>query len=368
MPDYLGFGESKDAVPFHPSFISEYYALDAKAALDASRNLLSSLGQNIVQQKLDASNNPYLFLRGYSEGGYAALSVQRYFESLGEGTGYKITASAPGASIIDINLTAQRIFGRDYFPAPPLIGSIYFSYKRSYGYNFPNSEIFNSGRNIHSLETDINYGDAFYPEMSSRLNNIDSLDVIISNPNEWVTPIISGLAVNLQQEPRTLSGEGGLFLPMNRLVSSNLRDLWINTTATPPSILDALGFITALQNYTLYPWRNAELSNPFYQIYENFSENSLVTSKWTSVRTPTRLYHCSVDTSIPFANTQGLTGANLQVVTNIGVTNHPEGRLEFTGGTTTNILPTDSNFPVYSNHALCPLKSAAIPWFLTYVK
>ncbi len=373
MPDYLGFGESRDAVPLHPSFIPEYYVFDARVALDTFRNLIRTT--NIAQQKLDAVGNPYLFLAGYSEGGYAALATQRYFESLGD-VNYKITASAPGATPIDLNLTARRLFGSEYFAAPPFIANVYFAYKRNYNYSFSNNDIFKSGRNISSPTADVNYGDAVYPAISSRTNNLNQLNVIISNPMDWVG--LSGLS--FATIPKNRDGTGGQFVRMSSIVTDNFRNLWVTATHSAdrpiPSILhtgDFASFLMALDGGSIYPPRTSPVTdNAFFGMYEHFSDNSLISSKWPSVsgtpttvdiKTPTRLYHCQLDTIIASTNTATLLAPNLTVVTRDNVTNVPTGALEpMEAGTST------SNPAAHSNHSFCPLISAAVPWFRTYVR
>ena len=89
VPDYIGFGDSYINDPtqrIHPYIIADTYATDGYAIMKAASEVLGANG--ITQGNL--------YLKGYSEGGYAALALQRSLETSGQ-TDFTITASAPSA-------------------------------------------------------------------------------------------------------------------------------------------------------------------------------------------------------------------------------------------------------------------------------
>ena len=409
MPDYLGFGSSADSVDIHPFFIPEYYALDAQAALGATRNLLADL-VNANKTVVD----PKLFVMGYSEGGYAALAVQRHFEDLayrGGDAKYKLTASAPGAAASNLDLTAQRIFGRDYYAAPPFVANVYFAYKRSYNFTFPDTDVFQTGTN--SQGANMNFGTATYNAISHKTFSLTQLNGILSDPSKWVDTILHSSTL----------GRGGVFVPMSSFVHDNLRKLWVNTNAA--------GNPTNYSNYKVYTERISTNADSLYLMRQKLQDNSLTTDKWgaVGVQTKTRLYGCSVDTIIPSvtpvyagdiisefgtdiaslaptltlgkaipegltisgladrigetsgvgvvtpkSNMNSLTGSNVIPMTFLDVINDTSGSgallpNSYPPDTSKDTLVTSKNsslYSLYSNHGTCPLISAAIPWFKTF--
>jgi len=92
VPDYIGFGDSyvnDPSVRIHPYIIADTYATDGYAIMNAATQVLTTNG-------ITPGN---LYLKGYSEGGYAALALQRSLETLKASgqTDFTITASAPSA-------------------------------------------------------------------------------------------------------------------------------------------------------------------------------------------------------------------------------------------------------------------------------
>ncbi len=89
VPDYIGFGESYSSDPstrIHPYIIGSSYASDGVNMMNAAKSVLSTMG--ITPGRL--------YLKGYSEGGYATLALQKELETNHSST-YTVTASAPSA-------------------------------------------------------------------------------------------------------------------------------------------------------------------------------------------------------------------------------------------------------------------------------
>jgi hypothetical protein len=92
VPDYLGYGDSADLL--HPYIIEKSYVAPLLDMMRAAREFAAAEKINLGP----------LFLKGYSEGGYATLALQKAIES-DETEEFKILASAPGAGPYDVDLT-----------------------------------------------------------------------------------------------------------------------------------------------------------------------------------------------------------------------------------------------------------------------
>ena len=92
LPDYLGMGE--DTTQLHP-----YQHRDslASASIDALRAIKSFL----TQKSINTTNK--LFVTGYSEGGFSAMSIHREIQ-LNHSSEFTVTASAPMAGAYDMSV------------------------------------------------------------------------------------------------------------------------------------------------------------------------------------------------------------------------------------------------------------------------
>jgi fermentation-respiration switch protein FrsA (DUF1100 family) len=128
-PDYIGYGASKD-VP-HPY---EHRASLASASLDmirAAREFLA--GQNGITW------DKRLYLTGYSEGGFATLSLQKKIEEE-TGTEFNLRASSCGAGAYDKTATMRHLVSQQT-SGQASNNSLYLwvllTYDRVYGLNRP---------------------------------------------------------------------------------------------------------------------------------------------------------------------------------------------------------------------------------------
>ena len=99
VPDYLGYGKSSDL--FHPYFIEQAYERTGVDALRAARTFAA-------QQGLDLGS---LYLKGYSEGGFATLALQKALETTYAGE-FDLRASAPSAGPYNLEGTALQLFSK----------------------------------------------------------------------------------------------------------------------------------------------------------------------------------------------------------------------------------------------------------------
>jgi alpha-beta hydrolase superfamily lysophospholipase len=103
LPDYLGYGASKNL--FHPPFHSASLATASADMIRAAKEYLHDIHQPW---------NEKLYLQGYSEGGLANLSLQKYIEE--NHLPFNLKAASTGGAPAHITKIAQYIFN---YPSDP---------------------------------------------------------------------------------------------------------------------------------------------------------------------------------------------------------------------------------------------------------
>lgn len=131
IPDYIGYGASKDIV--HPYFI---FQTSAVAVIDMIKAGKKYLDDNHVPYDTDK-----LFLSGHSEGGYVTVAVQKELE-INPVIGLKITASAPSAGPYDVELVGKLIFQNNTYPSPSYLLLILTAYNDYYNWQRPATDFF----------------------------------------------------------------------------------------------------------------------------------------------------------------------------------------------------------------------------------
>ncbi|WP_018478953.1 lipase family protein [Pontibacter roseus] len=130
MPDYLGFGASKQVL--HPYYHQQYSGLAVVDMIKAAQSLYAR--ENIAV-------NDQLFLAGYSEGGFVTLAAQKEIE-MNPAHGLKVTASGAGAGGYDLTeMLADVVAGKPY-EYPAYLAYVLMSYNTSYGWNRPLTDFF----------------------------------------------------------------------------------------------------------------------------------------------------------------------------------------------------------------------------------
>lgn len=119
VADYLGYGDSADL--FHPYIIEQAYIDSNLAMLRAARSLAEREGWGLGP----------LFLKGYSEGGYATLALQKALEGRYKGE-FTVTASAPAAGPYD-PLTTGHILAKQKAVSPVNVPFLVLSYNEWFG-------------------------------------------------------------------------------------------------------------------------------------------------------------------------------------------------------------------------------------------
>ena len=240
---------------------------------------IASLKLNIKKRVKD--NKQFLFLTGNSEGGFATLAIQKYFENSKIDYPFFLTASAPVAPPADLNLTVNRILARDYYINPALFMNLYFTYKNIYKWDFKNEDLFYEGYNIDRVK--VNYGNVASQNILTKNKSNAEFNQLISDPNNHYSPPEN----KYKSEAVRKWGE---LVPMTTILKPSLTNLW--------TTID--GILTQKSGYVQYAIRRSvvpNLKDPYIEIYNKFKENSLHTG-WKA-KTDTRIYQCQADLEIP---------------------------------------------------------------------
>lgn len=182
VPDYIGFGDSYINDPtqrIHPYIIADTYATDGYAIMKAATQVLGANG--ITQGNL--------YLKGYSEGGYATLALQRSLETSGQ-TDFTITATAPSAgpySTVGLGALLTSSLVNDKI-SPTLFGflatSYYYNYPTTVGAAYNIADVFKQSEsydevNLFNGEKSSSETEALYAGLGiSTINTLLESDVV----------------------------------------------------------------------------------------------------------------------------------------------------------------------------------------------
>ena len=106
MPDYIGFGSSKDE--FHPYVIKKTSKTTSLNLIKAAKELVKAENKKL---------NGKLFLTGFSQGGYVTLATQIGFKE-NPIDGLQITASAPTAGVYSLTDVVNAYNAGDKYDYP----------------------------------------------------------------------------------------------------------------------------------------------------------------------------------------------------------------------------------------------------------
>jgi len=118
QPDYIGFGDSQGE--YHPFILKKSLASSTIDFIHAVKHF---------SQENNITLNDQLYLTGYSEGGYAALSTLQKIE---EDNQLHVTMTAPMAGPYDLNLTAFGVLSTPTLSVPSFMAEISYAYAKSY--------------------------------------------------------------------------------------------------------------------------------------------------------------------------------------------------------------------------------------------
>ncbi|WP_276497673.1 lipase family protein [Pontibacter litorisediminis] len=130
VPDYIGFGESKNIL--HPYYDQKHSALAVVDMIKAAKTLCKEKAVPVSEK---------LFLVGYSEGGYVTLAAQKEIET-NPAHGLKVTASAAGAGGYDMVEMLSLVKSGKAYSYPAYLAYVLQAYNITNKWNRPMSDFF----------------------------------------------------------------------------------------------------------------------------------------------------------------------------------------------------------------------------------
>lgn len=107
IPDYIGFGASADKI--HPYYEKES---TVKSVID----MIKAVQELVNEKPITANTNGTTYLMGYSQGGWATLSVLEALEKSDQGI--VADAASCGAGAYDLTAMSEWVMALETFPAP----------------------------------------------------------------------------------------------------------------------------------------------------------------------------------------------------------------------------------------------------------
>jgi|WetSurSiteA1Bulk_404760.scaffolds.fasta_scaffold00243_9 pimeloyl-ACP methyl ester carboxylesterase len=108
IPDYVGFGASDNLL--HPYY---HRTTTNNAVID----MMHAFGEMSLKENIRAAGNGKTYLMGYSQGGWATLSVLDEIEN-GEDAGIDVVAASCGAGAYDLMTMASYLLGLETYDSP----------------------------------------------------------------------------------------------------------------------------------------------------------------------------------------------------------------------------------------------------------
>jgi pimeloyl-ACP methyl ester carboxylesterase len=121
IPDYIGFGASADKI--HPYYEKES---TARSVID----MMKAVQELVKASSIAANTNGTNYLMGYSQGGWATLSVLEALE--GATSDLVVDAASCGAGAYDLMAMSDWVMGLETFPAPHYLPYFVYS-EQDYG-------------------------------------------------------------------------------------------------------------------------------------------------------------------------------------------------------------------------------------------
>ncbi len=165
IPDYLGFGSSKDIV--HPYYRSDITGQTVVDMIRATKELALTEGYNF---------NGDVFLSGYSEGGFATMAAHYNFEN-NNYSDLNLIASAPASGGYDIIGMLNYFLSKETYHVPYYIAFVAIGYKTSYDWDLPLSLVFNEP-----------YASLIPDYFNGSYSGFEINSVLSKNLNELLTP------------------------------------------------------------------------------------------------------------------------------------------------------------------------------------
>ncbi len=170
VPDYPGFGESAQLV--HPYLIAEPTVRSIVDMLYAVKEM-----EGTELPELSLKNEYYLL--GYSQGGWATLSLHKALEQ-DYADDFDLAGSACGAGPYDLNFLFREITGSVTYPMPVYFGYIVHAYSSYDQFSNPVTDIFNEpyASRLSSLFTGTLSSDQINNQLTTSISGLFTQDFL----------------------------------------------------------------------------------------------------------------------------------------------------------------------------------------------
>lgn len=168
MPDYIGYGESKDIV--HPYIHVETLG-------QVSLDIIHAYKEYTYNDNVTISFNNNIFITGYSEGGHTALALQKKIQESST-SDFKVEKTIACSGPYDNVAFAKEFLSKSVELDKNVVDSYLWAidmYKTSYGYSKNYADIFSAIDNALLEEYNYNFAYKYPLENISNLNTNPSL-------------------------------------------------------------------------------------------------------------------------------------------------------------------------------------------------
>lgn len=164
IPDYLGFGESEQI--FHPYLHSE-------TTVSAILDMIRATKEFSEEENTVAQPGKDLFILGYSQGGWATLSLQKAIEQ-NYSSEFNLVASACGAGPYNLNSLNEYVLSQNEYPMPYFLAYILKGYKSAGSITNGYADVFNAtyASKIDALFDGKHSGDEINAALTTNINQL----------------------------------------------------------------------------------------------------------------------------------------------------------------------------------------------------
>ncbi len=122
VPDYLGFGASKDM--FHPYLHKKSTVQSMVDMLKAVRELTNGKKVTKDEHKIKTKSSKDVYLSGYSQGGWSTMCLQKALE-LDYSKEFTVKASSCGAGPYNLETVIKEVLKKDYYNNPFFLAYVF---------------------------------------------------------------------------------------------------------------------------------------------------------------------------------------------------------------------------------------------------
>jgi len=188
VPDYLGFGDSKDM--FHPY-------LEKESTVQSVTDMIRATKEFFAYYE-NAKTSKDLYIIGYSQGGWSTMQLQKSIEQ-NYSSEFNLKASSCGAGPYDLQYVNDYVLSQTTYPMPYYIGYIFYSYINMGDVSNQASDLFKSpyDQRIMTLFDGTHSGGEINAQLTQVTADLFTADYkSTSNTNAKFSSVISSLAKN----------------------------------------------------------------------------------------------------------------------------------------------------------------------------